>query len=150
MKTCVLPLSRRNAFECRIRSRSRWNGVRKRQSSSSRRRPRVAYERTASGDSQRSSCSRTPAAKASATVPASFGIEVRLDDDRDGSAVGAPRRARHVRSTLGAQKADDGGDLLRLREAAERPARADRGKYLLTRLVGACRLLVGEASVAEP
>ena len=28
MKTCVLPFSRRNGFEWRIRSRSRWNGVR--------------------------------------------------------------------------------------------------------------------------
>ena len=68
MKTCVLPFSRRNAFECRIRSRSRWNGVRTRHSSSSRARPRDSYERTASGDSQPSSCSRIRASKASATV----------------------------------------------------------------------------------
>src|SRR5919109_2140282 len=150
MKTWVLPLSRRKAFECKIRSRSRWNGVRRRQSSSSRRRPRVSYECTASGDSQRSSCSRTRVAKASATVPARFGIESRLDDDRDGSAVGAPRRTRHVRSTLGAQKADDSGDLLRLGEAAERAARADTREYLLTRVIGASGLLVGKAPVAEP
>ena len=36
MKTCVLPFSRRNGFEWTIRSRSRWNGVRTRHSSSAR------------------------------------------------------------------------------------------------------------------
>ena len=51
MKTCVLPFRRRNGFECRIRSRSRWNGVRTPHSSSGRARPRVSYERTASGES---------------------------------------------------------------------------------------------------
>ena len=51
MKTWVFPFSRRNGFEWRMRSRSRWNGVRSRHSSSSRSRPRVSYERTASGES---------------------------------------------------------------------------------------------------
>src|SRR4051812_3948490 len=74
MKTCVLPLSRRNAFECRMRSRSRWKGVRRRHSSSARARPAVSYERTASGESHASSCSRIRASKASATRPASSGI----------------------------------------------------------------------------
>src|SRR5918998_2203132 len=73
MKTCVLPFSRRNGFECTIRSRSRWNGVRTRHSASGAERPRVSYERTASGESDRSSCSRTRSAKASATLPASSG-----------------------------------------------------------------------------
>ena len=35
MKTCVLPFSRRNDFECTMRSRSRWNGVRSEHSSGS-------------------------------------------------------------------------------------------------------------------
>src|SRR3954451_10670174 len=69
-KTCVLWRSRRNAFEWTIRSRSRWNGVRKRHSSSGASRPRVSYERTASGESHCSSCSRTASAKPSATCPA--------------------------------------------------------------------------------
>src|SRR2546430_5899317 len=73
MKTWVLCLRRRNDFEWTIRSRSRWNGVRRRQSSSDCCRPRVSYERTASGESQASSCSRIRAAKASATLPASSG-----------------------------------------------------------------------------
>src|SRR3954465_14832668 len=50
MKTCVLCLSRRNALECTIRSRSRWNGVRSGESSSATAR-RAGYERAASGDS---------------------------------------------------------------------------------------------------
>src|SRR5919201_3904863 len=150
MKTCVLPFSRRKGFEWRMRSRSRWNGVRRRQSSSSRRRPRVSYERTASGESQRSSCSRTWLAKASATVPATFGIELRLDDDRDGPSVRAPGGTCHVRGTLRAQKTDDGRDLRRLREAAEWPSRPDRLQDLFARLGGVRRLLVGEAAFAEP
>src|SRR5215218_2913415 len=77
MKTCVLPFRRRNAFEWRMRSRSRWNGVRRRQSSSARLRPAVSYERTARAESHASSCSRMRASKASATRPASSGIVVR-------------------------------------------------------------------------
>ena len=46
MKTCVFPFSRRNGFEWRMRSRSRWNGVRTPHGSSARSRPRVSYERT--------------------------------------------------------------------------------------------------------
>src|SRR5215218_6189844 len=48
MKTWVLCLRRRNAFECTIRSRSRWNGVRWSESGCAR---RAGYERVASGDS---------------------------------------------------------------------------------------------------
>ena len=69
-KTCVLWRRRRNALEWTIRSRSRWNGVRRRHSSSGASRPRVSYERTASGESHCSSCSRTASAKPSATCPA--------------------------------------------------------------------------------
>src|SRR5437764_1990220 len=76
MKTWVLPFSRRNGFEWTIRSRSRWNGVRTPHSSSGRSRPRVSYERTASGDSHRSSRSRSSISKASTTLPAISGIEV--------------------------------------------------------------------------
>src|SRR5919199_4549440 len=54
MNTCVLCLSRRNAFECTIRSRSRWNGVRSGESSSAVAR-RAGYERAASGDRDASS-----------------------------------------------------------------------------------------------
>ena len=68
MNTCVLPFRRRNGFEWTIRSRSRWNGVRTGESSSGRSRPRVSYERTASGESQPSSSSRMRAANVSAMV----------------------------------------------------------------------------------
>src|SRR5262245_19629790 len=146
MKTCVLPLRRRNGFEWRMRSRSCWNGVRSRHSSSSRRRPRVSYERTASDESHRSSCSRTCASKAPATVPATSATRFRLDDDRDGSAVRAPRRAGHVGRALRAKKTDDGGDLLRLGQAPERPPFADRLEYVYTRVISASRLLVREAA----
>src|SRR5438270_6435315 len=54
MNTWVLCFSRRNAFECTIRSRSRWNGVRRGESSSGATR-RAGYERAASGDSVASS-----------------------------------------------------------------------------------------------
>ena len=74
MNTCVFPFRRRNGLEWTIRSRSRWNGVRRRHSSSARGRPRVPYERTASGERQRSSCARVSSAKASAIRPASSGI----------------------------------------------------------------------------
>src|SRR5918992_1988545 len=50
MNTCVLCLSRRNALECTIRSRSRWNGVRWSESSSGSSRT-AGYERVASGES---------------------------------------------------------------------------------------------------
>src|ERR671910_360762 len=46
MNTCVLCFRRRNAFECTIRSRSRWNGVRTALSSSGSRRI-AGYERVA-------------------------------------------------------------------------------------------------------
>src|SRR5712692_10345087 len=75
MKTCVFPFRRRKGLEWTIRSRSRWNGVRTPHSSSARSRPRVSYERTASGESERSSCSRTRASKASAIRPAISGME---------------------------------------------------------------------------
>src|SRR4051812_38498334 len=50
MNTWVLCLRRRNALEWTIRSRSRWNGVRRGESSSGAAR-RAGYERAASGDS---------------------------------------------------------------------------------------------------
>src|SRR5437763_137818 len=65
MNTCVLPLSRRNGFEWTIRSRSRWNGVRTGDSASGRSRPRVSYDRTASGESHAFSSSRVRAANVS-------------------------------------------------------------------------------------
>src|SRR5215210_6939849 len=49
MNTCVLCLSRLNALECTIRSRSRWKGVRCGESSSGRSR-RAGYERAACGE----------------------------------------------------------------------------------------------------
>src|SRR5215216_5584682 len=54
MNTCVLCLSRRNAFEWTIRSRSRWNGVRWSESGSSRTR-RAGYDGVASGEWRASS-----------------------------------------------------------------------------------------------
>src|SRR4051794_31240105 len=150
MNTWVLPFSRRNGFECRMRSRSRWNGVRSRQSPSSRSRPPVSYERTASGESHCCSCARTCASKAPATFPASSGMRFRLDDDRDGSAVGAPRGTGHVGRPLGAQKTDNGSDLLGLGEAPERPAFPDRLYYFYTRVIRARRLLVRETAFVEP
>ena len=68
-------------------------------------RPRVSYERTASGESERSSCSRDARSKASATVVLrqrsrherpSRSRRSALDDDRDGAAVGAPGGAGDV------------------------------------------------------
>src|SRR3954451_4754976 len=73
-KTCVLCRSRRKALEWTMRSRSRWNGVRRRHSSSTASRPRVSYERTASDESHCSSCSRTASAKPCATCPHISGI----------------------------------------------------------------------------
>ena len=70
MNTWVFCLSRRNALQCTIRSRSRWKGVRSEQSSSSgRSRPAPPYERTASGDSDASSTEAMWEAKRSATGP---------------------------------------------------------------------------------
>ena len=57
MKTCVLCLSLRNAFECTMRSRSRWNAVRSGCGGSSRSRPLVSDDRTARSDSVRRSIS---------------------------------------------------------------------------------------------
>src|SRR5215210_2565943 len=54
MNTCVLCFRRRNGFECTIRSRSRWNGVRWSESGSDSSRT-AGYERMASGDSDSSS-----------------------------------------------------------------------------------------------
>ena len=54
MKTCVLCFRRRNGFECTIRSRSRWNGVRWSESGSGSSRT-AGYERMASGESHSSS-----------------------------------------------------------------------------------------------
>ena len=90
MKTCVLPLSRRNGFEWTMRSRSRWNGVRTGDSSSGSSRPRVSYERTASGESVRSSSSRTRAANVSATLRAVSVIAVQPKPWR------GPRRGRRA------------------------------------------------------
>src|SRR5262249_33718018 len=88
--------------------------------------------------------------KASATVPASSGMYLRLNDDRDGSAVRAPGGAGHIRGALRAQETDHGCDFLRLREAPDRPAGADVLQDLITRLMTARRLLVGEAALVEP
>ena len=63
-------VSRRNGFEWISRSRSRWNGVLTEHGSSSRSRPRVSYDRTASGDSVDSSSARIRSANAPAIRPA--------------------------------------------------------------------------------
>src|SRR6266496_4754997 len=145
MKTWVLPFNRRNGFEWTIRSRSRWKGVRTPHSSSARGRPRVSYERTASGESQRSSCSRTRASKASATLPAISGIRPSLDDDRDSASVHAPGGARHETGKVRAQEGDHRCDLLRLRKPAQRSAGGDAGEHLV-----AVALLVGEPALPQP
>src|SRR4051794_23762939 len=163
MKTCVLWRSRRNAFEWTIRSRSRWNGVRTLHSGSSGcARPRVSYERTASGESQCSSCSRMRASNASATLPAISGITSQrsrcagrrkpafLDDDRHGPAVRAPRGAGHVARLLRTEEHDHRGDLRGLGEPAERPSGADRLQHLVARLPGLRHVLVGETALGEP
>src|SRR3954454_11711389 len=54
MNTCVLCLSRRNAFACTIRSRSRWNGVRTGESCSGIA-LRGGYERVGRGENRASS-----------------------------------------------------------------------------------------------
>src|SRR6185312_7596958 len=146
MKTWVLCLSRRNDFECTMRSRSRWKGVRNPHSSSSAARPRVSYERTASGESQVSSCSRIRASNASAILPASSGMKPRLDDDGDGSAVRTPRRSGHIGGAVRAQKDDHRRDFLRLGEAPERPAFPDAFEDLFAALPRSLGTLVGKAS----
>src|SRR4051794_29581276 len=72
------------------------------------------------------------------------------DDDRNRTAVRAPRRTRDVAGLVGAEKGDDGGDLVRLREAPEGPSLADGLEHLLLRLAAGLRLLVGEAAFGEP
>src|SRR6188508_2558479 len=143
MKTCVLCFSRRNDFEWTMRSRSRWKGVRRPHSSSSAARPRVSYERTASGESQVSSCSRIRASNASAILPATSGIEVTLDDDGDSSAVRAPGRSGHIAGTVRAQEDDHRGDLLRLGEAPERPALPHAFENVIPALPASLGALVG-------
>src|SRR6187551_78708 len=150
MKTCVLCFRRRNDFEWTMRSRSRWKGVRRPHSSSWIARPRVSYERTATGESEDSSCSRIRASNASATLPASSGMEPRLDDDRDGSAVSAPGGSGDIAGAIRAQEDDHGRDLLGVREAAERPALANAFENLLAALAGPLCALVGQAAVGEP
>src|SRR6478609_8566910 len=74
MNTCVLCLRRRNAFECTMRSRSRWNGVRSGESGSGRTRL-AGYERVASGESQ--ACSHAWARSwkwSAATVTVAMGL----------------------------------------------------------------------------
>src|SRR3954452_11225607 len=68
MNTCVLCLSRRKALQWTIRSRSRWNGVRTGESSSSTSR-RAGYERWASGERNSSSIAEIRSRKAMALVP---------------------------------------------------------------------------------
>src|SRR4051794_4959308 len=82
MNTCVLCLSRRNAFECTIRSRSRWNGVRTGESSSGT--ARVAeYDRVANGESLASSNASTRSRKAvSDAGSAVLGATERLSQQR--------------------------------------------------------------------
>src|SRR5829696_6244107 len=99
----------------------------------------------ASGESSLSSAERTRASKASATRPASSGIGVRLDDDRDSAAVRAPGGSRDVRGPLGGQECGDGGDLLRLGKAAEWSAGADLREHFL-----AVALLVRQPALPQP
>src|SRR5262249_53312168 len=145
MKTWVLPFRRRNGFEWTMRSRSRWNGVRTEHSSSRSMRPRVSYERTASGERACTSSPRMRAANPSATLPASSCTPTRLDDDRDGAAVGTPRSPGHVARALGEEEHDHGGDLLGLREPPERSSGAHPREHLVP-----VALLVGEATLVEP
>src|SRR6476661_4057885 len=77
-------------------------------------------------------------------------MQSRLDDDRDGSAVGAPRSAGHVGRSLRAQKTDDRGDLFGLGEPSQRPALANCLYYFKTRVIRASRLLVCEPALVEP
>src|SRR5919199_5320950 len=107
MKTCVLCLRRRNAFECTMRSRSRWNGVRSGESGSGTAR-RAGYERAASGESERSSNAAMRSWKLSSTAvaieaivsprPAAGSAGVRYRRLRRGHARDrdAVRRAAHV------------------------------------------------------
>ena len=130
-----------------MRSRSRWNGVRRRHSSSSAcARPRVSYERTASGrepallllaDRAPRTAVRTRHAapgRASAHASPRRASADRLDDDGDVPAVRAPRASRHVAGAVRAQEDDHGGDLLRLGQPPERPALADAVQDLLAAL----------------
>src|SRR5215210_9164472 len=64
-----------------------------------------------------------------------------LEDDRDGSAVRGPSRARDVRGPFGAEKGDHGGDLLGLGKATDRPSLCDLLEHVLARFRHACRAL---------
>src|SRR5581483_6290832 len=75
-----------------------------------------------------------------------FRHPITLDDDRDGAAVAAPRRAGDVARTFGAEKDDHGGDFMRFGEPPERPSGADLREHLLARAL----LLVGKTALAEP
>ena len=142
-KTCVLCRSRRNAFEWTMRSRSRWNGVRSRHSSSACVAPAVLVR----PDGER----RQPALLVLAhelrerirhtSRELRLRHPPRLNDDRDGPTVRAPGRAGDVRRARRAQEGDHRGDLLGLGEPAERPSRADLREHLV-----AVALLVGEAA----
>src|SRR5579875_219981 len=57
MKTCVLCFRRRNALQCRMRSRSRWYSVRSGEGGSGRSRPRLVLLRAAYGESRSSRAS---------------------------------------------------------------------------------------------
>ena len=121
MKTCVLPFSRRNGFEWRMRSRSRWKGVRSRHSLLAR-----AAARLVRAHGERREPVLLVLANARLEGVGDLSGELRhgqLEDDRDGAAVGAPGRAGDVAGALGAEEDDHRGDLLRLREPAERAAR---------------------------
>ena len=133
MKTCVLPFSRRNAFEWTIRSRSRWNGVRSRHSSSG-----GAARASVRANGERRQPLLLVLANARLEGVGNPSGELRhassaLDDDRDGAAVRAPGGAGDVRRPGRAEEDDHGCDLLGLGEPAERTTRADGREHLVAR-----------------
>src|SRR4051812_24686534 len=104
MNTCVLCFSRRNALECTIRSRSRWNGVRSGESGSGTT-LRAGYERVASGDSHACSHAWVRSWKCS-----TFGVTVAMDSFKSprrggGKFAPLPRTADHGALERGRRRA---------------------------------------------
>src|SRR4051812_20646572 len=97
MNTCVLCLSRRNAFEWTIRSRSRWNGVRSGESGSATARS-AGYERAARGESQPASAAAILSWKLVSTLMAMQPIVAPRPAStvRDGRLRGSHARHRHA------------------------------------------------------
>ena len=163
-----------------MRSRSRWNGVRTRHSSSGRSRPRVPYDhrerpqprllvlldrlpiRVCDRSGERGHLRPRLVARSAAECAVKMGepeersdsvrtLLMGLDNDRDGAAVGAPRGPRHVAAPRSKQrKAITAAISSQFGQAAERPPGLTDANTSSRGSFSPRRLLVGEAAVAQP